>query len=393
MSTFHIRHLHLVDFRTYSTVELDFPSGPTAFVGANGMGKTNIIEAIGYLSTLSSHRVAADAPLVRQGAGFARVAADVVRDDRALRIEVDIIPGAANRARINNSPTPRARDILGIVHTVLFAPEDLAIVKGDPSERRRMLDEVIVQRNPRLAGVRSDYDRVLKQRNALLKSAHNARRSNTDAVEATLAVWDEQLIEHGAAIMVARSSAIDALTPLAAVNYSRIAPASADLGMQYVTTLGAEPMTDVQSTSDRFREAITARRKDELDRGVTLVGPHRDDLSLTIGEFPVKGYASHGESWSVALALRLGTYDLLEAEQATPILILDDVFAELDAARRRHLAERVASAPQVFITAAVAEDVPAEVDATWFDVVKSAGSAGFETDASMSGSGMVTRRE
>ncbi len=386
MSNLHIRHLHLVDFRTYSSVDIDLPAGPIALAGANGMGKTNIIEAIGYLSTLSSHRVASDAPLVRQGAAAARIAAEVVRDDRALTVEIDIVPGSSNKARINNAPTQRAREILGIVRTVMFAPEDLSIVKGDPSDRRRMLDDLIVQRNPRMAGVRADYDRVLRQRNALLKSAQGARRANAEAVDATLAVWDEQLIEHGTQIMMARNAAIDALAPLAATDYARIAPASAELGMRYVTTIGDDPITDDASTSSRLAEAIGNRRKDELDRGVTLVGPHRDELQLTIGDLAVKGYASHGESWSVALALRLGTYDLLDAEQSTPILILDDVFAELDSARRRHLAQRVASAPQVFITAAVAQDVPTQVAATWFDVSRS------DDDADHSGTGSVTQR-
>lgn len=386
MSNLHIRHLHLVDFRTYSSVDIDLPAGPIALVGANGMGKTNIIEAIGYLSTLGSHRVASDAPLVRQGAAAARIAAEVVRDDRALTVEIDIVPGSSNKARINNAPTQRPREILGIVRTVMFAPEDLTIVKGDPSDRRRMLDDLIVQRNPRMAGVRADYDRVLRQRNALLKSAQGARRANAEAVDATLAVWDEQLIEYGTQIMMARNFAIDALAPLAALDYARIAPASAELGMRYVTTIGDDPITDEESTTHRMAEAIGARRKDELDRGVTLVGPHRDELQLTIGDLAVKGYASHGESWSVALALRLGTYDLLDAEQSTPILILDDVFAELDTARRRHLAQRVASAPQVFITAAVAQDVPPQVEATWFDVSRA------DDDAGHSGTGSVTQR-
>ena len=391
MSNLHIRHLHLVDFRTYASVDLDLPAGPIALVGANGMGKTNIVEAIGFLSTLASHRVASDAPLVRQGAPAARIAADVVRDDRALKVEIDIVPGSSNRARINNAPTQKPREILGIVRTVMFAPEDLTIVKGDPADRRRMLDELIVQRNPRMAGVRTDYDRVLKQRNALLKSAHGARRANSEAVEATLAVWDEQLVEHGAQIMVARHRAIEALAPLAAADYARIAPASQALEMRYVTTIGDDPITDVAATGERLMTALGDRRRAELDRGVTLVGPHRDELQLTIGDLPVKGYASHGESWSVALALRLGTYDLLDAEQATPILILDDVFAELDTARRRHLAERVASAPQVFITAAVAEDVPTQVAATWFDVSRSADDA--QAGGSGGVTGSVTRRE
>ena len=368
MSTLHIRHLNLVDFRTYSTLDLALPGGPIAFIGSNGMGKTNIVEAIGYLSTLDSHRVASDAPLIRRGASSARIAAEVVRDDRALKVEIEIIPGASNRARINNSLVQRPRDILGIVRTVMFAPEDLAIVKGDPSDRRRMLDELVVQRHPRLAGVRSDYDRVVKQRNALLKSAQGARRANAEAVDATLAVWDEQLVEFGAPILVARSELIRDLEPLAAAEYARIAPDSPRLAMAYHSTIGPEPITDVESSAPRFLDAIRQRRKDELDRGVTLIGPHRDDVHLTIGDLPVKGYASHGESWSVVLALRVGSYDLFDREDATPLLILDDVFAELDAARRQHLAHRVSVAPQVFITAAVAEDVPAQLAATWFDV-------------------------
>lgn len=376
MSSLHIRHLHLVDVRTYSDVRIDLPSGPIALIGANGMGKTNVVEAIGYLATLGSHRVATDAPLVRQGAASARISAEVVRDDRALTVDVEIIPGSSNRARINNSPVPRPREILGIVRCVVFAPEDLAIVKGDPGERRRMLDELIIQRAPRLSGVRADYDRVLKQRNALLKSAGGARRSNAEAVEATLGVWDEQLADLGSQLMVARREVITLLEPIAAQAYGRIAPASQPLGMRYATSLGEHPVDDVEQVTQDLLDLLVQRRKEELDRGVTLVGPHRDEVHLVLGDLPVKGYASHGESWSTALALRLGAYDLLDAEQSTPILILDDVFAELDTDRRRHLAQRVATAPQVFITAAVAQDVPEQIAATWFDVGRDEQGAG-----------------
>ena len=365
-----VRHLSLSDFRSYDHVEVSLEPGVTAFVGANGQGKTNLVEAVVYLSTLSSHRVAADAPLIRRGTERAIVRADLVRDDQSLQIEVEIATGRANKARINKSPVPRTRDILGLLRTVTFAPEDLALVKGDPSERRRFLDDLLVQRLPRLAGTRADYDRVLKQRNALLKSAGSARRTNPDDVSRTLEVWDEQVASLGAEITVARRELVDLLRPRVASAYAELIDAGDTVGMDYATSAEDLPTDDVAAARTGLLEAMALRRKDELDRGLTLVGPHRDDVLLSLGPAPIKGYASHGESWSAALALRLASYDLLTDESAAPVLILDDVFAELDASRRAHLAGRVAGAPQVLITAAVADDVPRGLDGVRYDVAE-----------------------
>ncbi|WP_433351448.1 DNA replication/repair protein RecF [Microtetraspora malaysiensis] len=382
-------HLSLTDFRSYPSAEIALDPGVTAFVGPNGHGKTNLVEAIGYVATQSSHRVATDAPLVRHGAERAIVRALVARDERQALIELEINPGRANRARVNRSPVARPREALGLLRTVLFAPEDLALVKGDPSERRRFLDDLLVARAPRFAGVRADYDRVLKQRNTLLRTAastrqgrrRGARRQDDEAafassgagdVLSTLDVWDSHLVRHGAELLAARMDLVDSLRPLAAKAYATLAPASAAADLEYRT--GVKLSTDCGRSRDILEEALRASlaeaRQAELERGVTLVGPHRDDLHLALGELPARGYASHGESWSFALALRLAAYDLLRADGGDPVLILDDVFAELDGHRRTRLAEIVAPAEQVLITAAVPDDVPAELAGARFDVTE-----------------------
>ena len=373
----YVRHLSLADMRNYAHLDVELTPGVNAFVGANGQGKTNLVEAIVYLSTLASHRVASDAPLIRHGAERALIRADVVREDRSLQIEIEITPGRANKAKVNKTPVSRTRDILGVIRTVVFAPEDLSLVKGDPSERRRFLDDLLVQRQSRFAGVRADYDRVLKQRNALLKSAGGARRSNADEVLRTLEVWDEQVANLGAELMLARRDLIDRLRPRVAAAYSELIDGGDTVGMTYASSVGdVSELAAVDDFADLIKQAMSDRRREELDRGITLVGPHRDDVVLSLGAIPVKGYASHGESWSTALALRLASYDLLTEEVGAPILVLDDVFAELDTSRREHLAERVADAPQVLITAAVPADVPTRLVGRWNDVV----------------AGMVTRR-
>ncbi|MEU8993570.1 DNA replication/repair protein RecF [Streptomyces caniferus] len=357
----HVTHLSLADFRSYARVEVPLDPGVTAFVGPNGQGKTNLVEAVGYLATLGSHRVSSDAPLVRMGAERAIIRAAVVQGERQQLIELELNPGKANRARINRSSQVRPRDVLGIVRTVLFAPEDLALIKGDPGERRRFLDELITARSPRMAGVRSDYDRVLKQRNTLLKTAALARRHGGRQMDlSTLDVWDQHLARAGAELLAQRLDLIAALQPLADKAYEQLAPGGGPLALEYRGSAG-EAMADASNREELYEVLLAAlgeARKGEIERGVTLVGPHRDDLVLKLGRLPAKGYASHGESWSYALALRLASYDLLRAEGNEPVLVLDDVFAELDARRRERLAELVAPGEQVLVTAAVDDDVP-----------------------------------
>lgn len=355
----YVSKLSLHDFRSYSTAELELEPGATAFIGSNGQGKTNLVEAIDYLSRLDSHRVSNDTPLVRAGAEQAIIRADVVKGDRTALLELEITPGRANRARINRGALPRTRDLVGVLRTVIFSPEDLALVKGDPSDRRKFLDSLLVLRTPRLAGVKADYERVLKQRNTLLKSARGRRHVEI----ATLDIWDENLARTGAELIAARLSLLDSLAPHLIDAYQRVAAASApdrrEVTATYRSSVPLESDLRDQSTIEKLMaEEITRRRADEVDRGVSLVGPHRDEVTLAIGALPAKGYASHGESWSYALALKLASFELLRDDGDDPVLILDDVFAELDQGRRQQLAELVGDAEQVLVTAAVADDVP-----------------------------------
>lgn len=373
-----VRHLQVTDFRSWPQADLALEPGPNVLVGSNGQGKTNLIEAIGYLATLGSHRVATDAPLVRHGAARAVIRAAVVNAGRELLVDLEITPGRANRARVNRAPVTRPRDVLGIVRTVLFAPEDLALVKGDPGERRRFLDELLVARSPRYAGIRSDYERVLKQRGALLKSAGAARRAGRDGDIRTLDVWDGHLARHGALLLAGRLDLVADLTPHVAAAYAGVAPESVPVDTRYRCTLGESlpaeygvpggERADVETLEAGLLVELARTRAQEIDRGVSLVGPHRDELELLLGPAPAKGYASHGESWSFALALRLGGYELLRADGVEPVLVLDDVFAELDRRRRSALAKVAVAAEQVLVTAAVAEDVPTELAGTRFDV-------------------------
>ncbi|WP_372727223.1 DNA replication/repair protein RecF [Nocardioides sp.] len=370
----YVSHLSLHDFRSYATADVPLEPGVTAFIGRNGQGKTNLVEAIDYLSRLSSHRVATDAPLVRAGADQAVVRAAVVRDGRTAVLEIELNPGRANRARVNKSPLPRARDLVGLVRTVVFSPEDLTLVKGDPSDRRRFLDDLLVLRTPRLAGVRADYDRVLRQRNSLLKTMGAARRGGRGQQEsamATLAVWDDHLAGTGAELLAERLQLVDDLRPYLGKAYETVARGASrdDAEITYKPSFELPAGAGRAELTEALLAEVERRRNDEIDRGISLVGPHRDELLLTLGHgpgdstsegprLPVKGYASHGESWSFALALRLASYDLLRADGDDPILILDDVFAELDTERRGQLAALVAGAEQVLVTAAVAADVP-----------------------------------
>ena len=430
----HLTRLALTDFRSYAAADLDLGPGVTTLLGANGQGKTNVVEAAAYLATLGSHRVASDAPLVRRGADRAILRAAVTSAARDSLIEIEINPGHANRARLNRAPV-RPRQVLGALRTVLFAPEDLALVKGDPDGRRRYLDDLLVATAPRYAGVRADYDRVLRQRTALLKSlrgragtrlyagaggraqdagpsedqpgngwggepggagsgevssavgADGGTRRDTLAGPAagTLSVWDEHLVTTGAELLAARISLTRALRPLVARSYTAVAGDAGEITIGYRQAFsnqgpGAkgglspdgqpEPAPDRAALAAWMRTALASVRGQELDRGVCLVGPHRDDLELRIGDLPARGYASHGESWSAALALRLAAYELLRERGDDPVLLLDDVFAELDTGRRSRLAAVAAGAEQVIVTAAVPDDVPPALTGARFEVAE-----------------------
>ena len=437
----HLTRLALTDFRSYAGAELSLEPGVSTLLGPNGEGKTNLVEAAAYVATLGSHRVATDAPLVRSGAERAILRAAVTSGDRDSLVEIEINPGRANRARLNRAPVTRPRQVLGVLRTVMFAPEDLALVKGDPEQRRRFLDDLLVASAPRYAGVRADYERVLRQRTALLKSlrGHPGRAGRSGArayahagapreaapggtghngegqdglsqdgsgqdgtgqdgtgtgqdraprngrpvlagpAARTLDVWDEHLATAGAELLAARIALTATLRPLVARSYGAVAGAGAvEAGISYRQSLRmpglsgtaepAEPTADAARLADGLREALAAARGEELERGVCLVGPHRDDLELRIGDLPARGYASHGESWSMALALRLSAFDALRGGGEDPVLLLDDVFAELDTGRRERLAGLVAGAEQVLVTAAVPADVPAALHGARFEV-------------------------
>ncbi len=383
----HLTRLALTDFRSYPELSIELGAGVTTFSGPNGEGKTNLVEAIGYLATLGSHRVATDGPLVRHGAQRAVLRAAVTGAQGNALVEIELNPGRANRVRLNRAPMPRPRDILGALRTVLFAPEDLALVKGDPGERRRFLDELLVATAPRYAGVRADYERVLRQRTALLKSAGakgHLRGPAREAMTATLDTWDGQLARTGAALLAGRMRLVAALRPHVTAAYEAVSggPAVQSSAMSYRCSIADEPgpgsagadepeaglPDDAAGLEAIMLKALAGVRASELDRGVCLVGPHRDELALSIGGLPARGYASHGESWSLALALRLASFALLREGREDPVLLLDDVFAELDTGRRDRLAGLVADGEQVLITAAVPADVPAVLAGPRFNV-------------------------
>ena len=365
----YLARLAVTDFRCYESADVVLAPGATTFTGPNGAGKTNLIEAAYYVATFSSHRVAADATLVRAGAGRAIVRATVRTHARDSLMEIEVNPGRANRVRLNRSPLTRPREALGTLRCVLFAPEDLSIVKGDPSERRRYLDDLLVASRPRYAAVRADYERVIRQRSALLKSARAAGRGEP----AGLDVWDEQLIAHGTELTAGRLRLAAQLRPLVAARYSDVSGDGRSASISY--RQGSErsavfdPDPEPAKLAETMREGIERLRRAELERGVCLVGPHRDELELRIGELPARGYASHGESWSLALALRLAAFSLLRSDGEDPVLMLDDVFAELDAGRRDRLAELAAQAEQVLVTAAVSADVPLRLAGTGYIII------------------------
>jgi len=367
----YVRHLGLRDFRSWTYADLELQPGRTVFVGPNGFGKTNLIEALWYATTLGSHRVGTDIPLIRIGSDRAVVSTIVVNDGRECAIDLEIATGRANKARLNRSPVRSPREVIGVLRAVLFTPEDLALVRGDPADRRRYLDDLATAGRPGVAGVRANYDKVLRQRTALLKSLSGARYRGDQSALGTLDVWDSRLAEYGAELMAARIDLVNQLAPEVEKAYQLVAPGSRSASIVYRASLGAhnpENFEGFELNDREFLEAallagLSARRDSELERGMCLIGPHRDDLELRLGDQPAKGFASHGESWSFAVALRLAAYELLRADGSEPVLLLDDVFAELDATRRRALAAVAESAEQVLVTAAVLEDIPADWDA------------------------------
>jgi DNA replication and repair protein RecF len=366
-----VERLELTDFRNHDALAVDLPAGVSVLVGPNGVGKTNVLEAIGYLATLGSHRVGQDASLVRDGADAALLRARALREGRRVQVDVELRPGSGVRGRVNGAAVPRSRDLLGVVRATVFAPEDLGLIRGDPEERRRFLDSLATQRLPRYLGSGQDYERVLRQRNTLLRSA--AGRLPASALT-TLDVWDEKLVAAGSEIWAERLRLVAVLTPLVVRAYRRLAARDDLVAASYVSSLGEQgdldphPDPDPAKLGQLLRERLLSDRTREVERGITLTGPHRDDLALSLRGLPARTHASHGEAWSLALALRLAAHWLLADEGEQPVLLLDDVFAELDRGRRRRVAEVTSAAEQAVVTASVAEELPPGLQAAVFHV-------------------------
>jgi DNA replication and repair protein RecF len=380
-----LRRLELSDIRSYDDVAVEFAPGITILVGQNAQGKTNLLEAVQRAATGSSHRVAGDGPLVRFGADIGIIRCEVVTDEgRRRTLDLEIGTGRRTRTRVDGQDVRRAAQSVGVLRVVLFAPEDVAIVRGDPNERRRFLDDVLAQRRPAFAAARSEHDRALRQRNQLLKQIRGLSGSSRDAAMSSLEVWTEQLVTHGTQIIAARIAAVRTLAGPVDRFYRDLADRPEPIGLTYRCSAGDDVGGRLEPTStdggtlvpetapiaQAMRRAFADRHREETGRGLTLVGPHRDDLELTIGELPARGYSSHGEAWSLALALKLATYEVLAEVGDRPIVLLDDVFAELDTTRRQRLAAACADFDQVLVTAAVEADVPlqgAKIDVELLD--------------------------
>ena len=366
-----VSHVALDDFRSYRHAVVEFAPGTTVLLGSNGQGKTNLVEAVSYLSAFSSHRVSAEQALVRlplspdepqPGGAVVRVRL-VTAGERETVIELEIVRGKANRAKVNRTQV-RPREVLGLLKSVVFSPEDLQIVRGDPQVRRQFLDDLLIQQHPLIAQVKTDFDKVARQRAALMKSAQAQLRRGFTPDFSTVEVWDDTFAQLSAQLSLARVGLVEELRGPAAHAYEEIGGSPRKLDIEFLASQGNCPVGgDLATIAGELKEILASSRMKEAERGVNLFGAHRDDLKLTLGGMPVKGYASHGETWSVALSLRLGAFELLSRDGDTPILILDDVFAELDSSRRAGLTRMITEAEQVLITAAVADDVPQELHA------------------------------
>lgn len=351
-----VSKLSLHDFRNHKDLNLTFLPGTTTIVGPNGRGKTNIVEAVHYLATLSSHRVSQDGPLIRHGLTTANVAATVIKHDRQAQVDLTINYPGVNKVMLNGATLTKPKDILGLINTVIFSPEDLELIKGEPTTRRRFIDEFSTSLSPKFVNTRSEYERTLKQRNTLLKSL--GRRNPTESARSTLEAWNEQLVTHGSELVSTRLQNLKKLESHV-LNYGNIISGDSEpLFVNYASSWFPSESISITDIATEFQTQLEKRFKDEVERGVTLVGPHRDDLEILLSNMPAKGYASHGQSWSIAIALRLSIFTTLRIHDDDPILILDDVFAELDEKRRSRLIGIISGVEQTLITAAVLEDVP-----------------------------------
>lgn len=334
-----LRRLWLTDFRSYATADLEFAPGLTAVIGRNGQGKTNLLEAMGYLATLTSFRGTPTEALIRTDAPQAIVRAEGMRDGRELLIEAEINRTGRNRVQVNRQRLVRSRDLLGALRVTVFSPDDLILVKGGPGERRAYLDEAIIAAQPKQDALRTELDRVLKQRNALLKQAKGRL---TSEIAFTLDVWDDKLAVAGDAWALARGLLTDQLRPALALAYDRVAQEKAEVTVNYAAPWSVKGLA----------EALVASRADDVRRGVSTVGPHRDEIELAIGGLPARTHASQGEQRSLAWALRLAAHEVVtEAAEAAPILLLDDVFSELDPQRCGALLEHLPVGQTVLTTA------------------------------------------
>jgi len=352
-----LRSLQLTGYRNYEQLSAEFPAGPVLIIGENGEGKTNLVEAIGYVSTLESHRVAGYQSLIHKNQSSSQLSAKVSHQGRDLMVGVELNKDSPNRFFLNGSQRKKTSEILGLIRTVTFAPEDLDLIRRDPSDRRAFMDSSLVQLKPRLAGVKSDYDRVLKQRNALLKSARSVKNPDLG----TLDIWDDQLVALGTELTIERLSLVAQLEPLIKDFYAKLSASKEEVRLRLVSAVGADEgenfadiEPDAKAYANDFYQRLETLRDRELERGITLAGPHRDELVIEKAGLLAKSHASQGEAWSLALGLKLalGSVSRKNSDLGDPILLLDDVFAVLDKGRRQRLLEFVTDYEQVFITAA-----------------------------------------
>lgn len=352
-----LRSLQLTGYRNYEQLSAEFPAGPVLIIGENGEGKTNLVEAIGYLSTLESHRVSGYQALIQKHQVSSQLSAKVSHQGRDLMVGIELNKDSPNRFFLNGSQRKKSSEILGLIRTVTFAPEDLDLIRRDPSDRRAFMDSSLVQLKPRLAGVKSDYDRVLKQRNALLKSARSVKNPDLG----TLDIWDDQLVALGTELTIERLNLVAQLEPLIKDFYAKLSASNEKVRLRLVSAVGAEEgenfadiESDAKAYSNDFYQRLETLRDREIERGITLAGPHRDELVIEKGGLLAKSHASQGEAWSLALGLKLalGSVSRKNSDLGDPILLLDDVFAVLDKGRRQRLLEFVTDYEQVFITAA-----------------------------------------